>query len=139
MNKNLNIFNLSLFILFSCLFIIILFLFLQIFFFEYFLLNNIYQDICIDTFFDHFRISEDSPLSNSENRSDSNVTSCTCSSCSFCSRSSSLFTPENKGVFIRLRIYKEISKDTFNKLKNKINNKTKHAVNKIKVFDKTLS
>lgn len=144
MNKILTNLNLYLLILSSCLLIILLFLFLHMFYFEYFFFNNIHQDILMEIFSDHFRDNSDISLNNaedtkySERSSNSNRSSFTCSRCS-CSCPSSCSSTEDKQFLFKIKKYKEASKITFNKLKDKINNKAKYAAHKIKVFDRALS
>jgi hypothetical protein len=144
MNKILTNINRYLLILSSCLLIILLSLFLHMFYFEYFFFNIIHQDILIELFFDHLRDNSDISLNNaedtiySERSADSNRSSFTCSRSS-CSCSSSCSFSEDKQILFKIKKYKEASKKTFNKLKDKINNKAKYAVHKIKVFDRALS
>lgn len=134
MNKTLNIFNVTLFILFSCLFLFILFyLFFHIFYFESFFYYSIHQDNYFNVVSDCFRISEDlssTSLNNADNRSNSER-----SSLSY----SSSFSSQDVHCFNSLDKYKEASSRIFNKIKNNINNKTKYASHKIKIFDRTLS
>lgn len=144
MNKILTNINLYLLILLSCLLITMLSLFLHMFYFEYFFLYNIHQDVLIEIFFDHLKDNSETSLNNaedtiySERSSNSNISTYTCSRSS-CSCSSSCSFSEDKQFFFKLKKYQEASKKTFNKLKNNINNKAKYAAHKIKIFDRTLS
>lgn len=120
---------------------IILFLFLPLIYFDYYLLQNIFQEIIIEIFSDYLRINDDldKSLDNSENissdrssSSHSNRASCSCSN------RSSLFSEDINRISF-LGKYKKATSKIYNKFIDKINNKAKHAAHKIKKFEKTLS
>lgn len=142
MNKILNIYNLTLFILFSSLFIFILLsLFFHVFYFESFFYYNIHHDSYTNIISDYFRIDEN--LSSRSLNEDEilhterpSTPSCSCScSCSSSSSSSSqdihCFTFVDKVTKGPKKIYINI--------KNNINKGTNYATHKIKVIDRTLS
>jgi len=134
MNKKLNKLNATLLFLISCLFVIILCLFIQTFYFESSLFINVDNYDNINHIIDNLRVSDDIPL---RSLNDSDNTSHSDRSSSF-SYSSSLSSAD-ANCFNFIDKYKYASSKMLNKIKNNLDNTTKYTVQKIKLFDKTLS
>lgn len=130
MNKNLNYLSATLLFLISCL-VILLWIFFHTIYFESFLFINVDNYDNIHHIIENLRVSEDIPI-RSLNESDNTT---------YSDRSSysSSFSSTDANCFNFIDKYKYASSKIFNKIKNNLNNTTKYTVQKIKVFDRTLS